>query len=309
MSAPAVEVEQAEVITESPPAAPATDGSLLSDSAGSAPDATPAPNLGVDGEWKSGYEPALRDSQSLKAFKGHQEVANAYVSLERKLGANPITRPTNDTPEEQARFYSELGRPDDAAGYDFENLSFGEGDGEVEIDSSDWLLDGMREPFHNLGLEGGQARGVVTKFNELIAENAAETAANQAQQSVDSNAHFRREWGTNFDSNLSIANSAGRQLLGDDFPGLLDAVDPSGVQYKNNRGFINKLLNFGNELGEDRLGSGSSVAGRTPGDAMAQYNENLRNQEFGAILLDPNHRLNAEHQKLQSDLLMEAKGE
>lgn len=172
-----------------------------------APETTAAPPAASD--WTAALTSDTRAQLAPKNYADVEELAKAYVSLERTLGAEKIPVPGKDAgPEAWDRVYARLGRPATPADYDLSGFKVPD-----NVPWSGELQQAMVTEMHVAGLNSRQATRLLNRYAELAGDAgaAAGTAAEQAS------AALRKEWGARFDANLDLARRAARHAFGDDF--------------------------------------------------------------------------------------------
>src|SRR5262245_59817777 len=147
------------------------DDSLIPSAVTAAPAATNgAPPTGAD--WRSSLSEDLRGDKTLAQIKGATweeagpSLAKGYVESQ-KFAGGAIRLPKDDAKhEEWASFYSNLGRPEKAEGYDLvkpdqipEGLAW----------RPEWETK-ARATAHSLGLTAKQFGGIVNLYNEMRLE-------------------------------------------------------------------------------------------------------------------------------------------
>ncbi len=143
-------------------------------------------------------------------FKDIDSLFKSYDNLVGKMGANPITKPSEDATDEQkaeyrAALYKELGAPESADAYE---LALNE---DTPFDEAQ--LAKAKEVFANANITPDQAQMLMefeeARYNEAI-------AARDEKIMADSEA-LKKEWGADFDKNRTIAQSILKQTIGEDY--------------------------------------------------------------------------------------------
>lgn len=134
--------------------------------------------------------------------------------------------------------YTKLGRPESAEGYE---LPLPEGDdGSFAKQTSEWM--------HSAGLNKQQAQSLATAWNShQAAQKAAQTEANEKYQ-TECIATVKKEWGSNFDANLSQAKAALATFAPE---GFMDYLNQTGQA--NNPMVLNMLQKIGSAISEEKL--------------------------------------------------------
>ncbi len=176
-----------------------------------------------------------------------------------------IKRPGKDAaPEEWAKFYDQLGRPETPDAYE---LPVPEGeDGAFAKQVAPML--------HKHGLTAEQAKGLATDWNAMVAEQnkqftEADTAA-QAQIATtiaNDQKSLQAEWGDKYTENQEFARRAAKQFLPADKAVAAVGSLIETLGYKEATKFLHSI---GKGLGEgDAAGLGQNNAG-TPSRTLAQ---------------------------------------
>lgn len=136
------------------------------------------------------------------------------------------------------QLYAKLGRPETAEGYE---LPLPEGDdGSFAKTTSQWM--------HEAGLNKQQAQALATQWNaHQEAQRTAQAEANQKYQE-ECVAIVKKEWGANFDANLTLARSALSTFAPE---GFVDYLNQTGQA--NNPMMLNMLQKIGSAISEEKL--------------------------------------------------------
>lgn len=204
---------------------------------------------GLVAHWQiKGYDISSPDKVAIAASKAHMEA-------ERFIGApsNELLRIPKDTDEAGKKaFWSRLGTPADAAGYDFSTLKDAGGKALV----SDALADALR----GIGAATYTPKDTITriageivKFNQ--SQETARIADQQAKIDVDRVA-IKKDWGVNFDANLFIAKQAAAKL------GFTEEAVNALQNVAGYKAVMTALHNVGTKIGEDKF---VSLNGAVPG--------------------------------------------
>lgn len=151
--------------------------------------------------------------------------------------------------------YTKLGRPESAEGYE---LPLPEGDdGSFAKQTSEWM--------HSAGLNKQQAHSLATAWNShQEAQKSAQAEAMKKYQE-ECVATVKKEWGSNFDANLSQAKAALSTFAPE---GFIDYLNQTGQA--NNPMMLNMLQKIGSAISEDKL-VGSNKDSSQPGEkSLAQ---------------------------------------
>jgi len=205
------------------------------------------PNLLAD--WRRHLPDDVAALPAMERFNGKEfsEVVKSYINLEKKLGGNPIVKPGKDaTPEQIAEYYTQLGRPEDPAGYELgpiddmpEGFSY---DAEEEQAFRKWA--------HEQGISADHAQAFWERRVKSAADAFTQTATQRRQAVAEAFQGLRREWGEAYEERLKLANRVAR-LGGRDF-----------AEFMQSRGLhqevpiVKLFADLGAKLSEDTLADG-----------------------------------------------------
>ncbi len=221
---------------------------------------TQATNPGAAGStpsWRDSLAPEFKDLPALKDYPDINALAKSHVSLQSKLGANPIVRPKDDAkPEEIAAFYDALGRPKEAKDY---NLAAPTGMPEG-LPQDEAFKTAFLGHFHEAGLTQKQAETIYGKYMEHSAKSFQEftTAKTLAKQKGIQD--LQAKWKENYDANSAQAAGVIRTFGS---PALVKWLEETGNG--DEPAFVELFHAISQTLNEDRAnGSGNGDLGDTP---------------------------------------------
>lgn len=258
--------------------------------AASAPAAAPAAAPPAEVKWLEGADQDTLAYVQRKGWNSPADVLTAFRGAEKFISAPVEQRVVipGDSADEATRnaFYDKLGRPKDAAGYEFK---LGEQDAVYEK--------GLKDLFHKNGLSGSQAKNVIEGYGALAkAENDKALEAKAAALQGD-HQKLMAEWGQAAQQNLQLVRR-GAELLG--FKN--EDIDALGSALGHSRAM--KLLHsVAARSGEADFvaGDSSRPAGTgllTPAQADARLQELRRNPEWASKALNIGTPERAEMQRL-----------
>jgi len=165
-------------------------------------------------DWVPGLPDELQKVAKAKGWKAPADAVKSYSELERFA-----SKAVQDmTPEERERFYKRLGRPESPDGYELSTIILPKG-----FDKDPGADKAFKEMAHGFGLTKAQAKGI----HEWAMKTGADTILSARQimtkQKDEAITALRKEWGGDFDANLS-----GVQKL------IRNFGDDSLVQFLNN---------------------------------------------------------------------------
>src|SRR5690348_7114026 len=142
-----------------------------------------------------------------KGWTDPKQVLEGYQNLEKMRGVPAdrlLTLPASDA-DQAARdaFFDKLGRPKEAAGYEFSIGADGQDGG--------WN-DHLKQTFHKAGLTAEQAKTVISDYAAKVQADAEAQAVAQVTKVQGEHAELMREWGAAANQNLDAARK-GKELL------------------------------------------------------------------------------------------------
>lgn len=252
------------------PATPAATGPAVITGGDPAPASTPGAD-GGSSSWDAALDPAGRQLVQTKGWKTPADALKSYAELERLVGANKVALPGKDAkPEDWAKFYNSLGRPETPDKYDLSGFKPPEGlpwNGQAQT--------AMVGELHKLGLSQTQVQGALTAYAAVQGANwqAREAAAAKAPEQT--TAALRQEWGAGYDTQMEHANRAVKAGFGQDLDAVKQIRLADGTYLLDNPAMAKALARLGAALSEDgglpgARGSSGAGAVRTPAQANAE---------------------------------------
>lgn len=169
-------------------------------------------------------------------MKDFPTLAKNFVDAHKFIGGS-VRVPKEDAPQEEwDKFYSKLGRPESADGYQFPL---------PDVAAGEWnkaAVDSFKKAAHGLGLTPRQAQGLMAMYADMERQ-AIKERGGQTQARI---GELQSEWGAAFKNNLAIARSATRQLFGQKF---IDMLNRTGLG--DDPDLIRGMLRVGKDLMED----------------------------------------------------------
>ncbi len=189
-----------------------------------------------------------------KKYSDPAAVVKAARELERQfLGGDKIVLPKEGASDDELNaFYSKLGRPENADGYD---IKAPEG---KQLDEA--LVAKFKETAFKTGLPAAAAAPLVEMFNEHVEEIEQQQAALKAAAAKEGVAAIRKEWGASAPQNMAAANRAMTmlELTGDDVDAIADALPEKDGKNGTARALA-LLSRLGTGMGEDVLSGGGGL--------------------------------------------------
>ena len=236
-----------------------------------APEATPAAPPASDYKWPTDLTPEQQSVLDKKKFPNVGAALDSYAGLEKILGGpreKLITVPDSKDDKGLDMAFAKLGRPTNPADY---GLKGGEGQEEA--------VNQLAAIMHKHRLTHDQASGF---YNDMVAHektSAQALAEGREKASTAEISELKGEWGSKWESNLSVAQQAARafDLSGESIEKLDSAL---GV-----RKTMEFLFNIGSRMGEAPFRGGNSPSSaRTPESAQARIGELKQDIGFGRKL-------------------------
>lgn len=173
----------------------------------STPAATPAPPTPGDppASWFSSLNEDQRGYIENKGFQDLSALTESYRNAEKLIGVDSsrlLTIPKEDaTPEEWGKFYTQLGRPQDAKDYKLE----------IPKENADpAFAEWAQKSFHDIGLPRKQGEALVAKWNEYMAGQTATQGEAFKVEAAKMDAALVTEWGAAHAQNVNIATRAAK---------------------------------------------------------------------------------------------------
>lgn len=227
--------------------------------------------------WYSGFQDeSLRGYMEVKGFKDPSALADSYRNLEKLRGVpeNELLRlPKEGDADAWNQFYSRLGRPEKADGY---QLPVPEGDdGAFSKAAAEWM--------HAAGLSPAQATMLAEKNNEFLASQLQAHQEQIAHLQEQEMTQLKSEWGQAFEQNTEIAKRAARQF------GIGEEVMNRLEEGMGTKGLLEFFHNIGSKLGEHKIegmGNGVGEFKLSPSAAKEQINMLMQDREWASRYLN-----------------------
>jgi hypothetical protein len=267
---------------------PDVDNGTPTPPAATPPATPPAP----DGQWFDGFADEVKNDPSVQKFGSSEELAKSYINAQKLIGRDKIPMPVTD--DDWADTWNRLGRPEDVGGYDIKKPEDMHPE-TVSPDDVDWLMNAA----HKAGLNNEQAQSL---FNDL-AERAngvlnnrdasAEASRNEIVETL------QNEWGTGYDANVKIAQTAIVEFADENF---LQMLDDTGLG--DNPELAKTFFNIGKYMMEDGKLKDLDSPGPSGADIDATISSLMAHKAYG----DTSH---PEHKTMVNKVteLFRAKGE
>lgn len=222
-----------------------------------APGAAPA-----GGDWMSSLSADNANIVQAKGWKSVDEMAESYRNLEKLVGRRQegtLTMPAPDaSPEDVAKFWQQLGAPEDKSGYKFEVPENITG---MDKDLIDWFADVA----HQNHLPTEAANNVHKAYAQKIAEiNTAQMQARD-QKIASWNEQLEQTYGNAYDEKIGMARRAIGALAGEHAEEMTAYLERTGLgSYPP---FVDMLVKTAEMMTEDSLAAyapRNGAGARTP---------------------------------------------
>lgn len=172
------------------------------------------------GTWTEEFAPEDRSFVELKGWQTPGDVLQSYRHLESLVGSDTVRIPGEGSePEEIAEFWSRLGRPDVADGYEISAPPDME---DYSADMADWFC----QVAHDCHMPQEMAQRFHDKYVEKYISETSRLQANLAEERQHAETELRAAWGPAFDQKRIFADRAVRALGG---ARLVDELKHSGL--------------------------------------------------------------------------------
>ena len=268
-----------------------------------APDAPASsePTTAEAPSWTESFSPDSRSWIEQQGFKDPDSIVNSYRNL-RKQHSIPKERLLElpEKPDDAAAWdpvYARLGRPEKPEGYEIEPFTF---------EGGEQITGAFKEAAHRAGLSQRQLADLTQWYSGLYESGTQAAEEQRAQQAQVDEMTLKREWGTEYQTNIDSGKRAVK-WLGVDEPTLekLEQSVGTAALYKMMARIGRGLGEHQQPTGETREGAGGF--GMTPGAAKARRLELFGPDSEGQKKISAGDRAAiAENRRLS---IIEAQGE
>jgi len=170
--------------------------------------------------WMDQLPDDLKGNENLTQFETIGDLGTKFLELEGR-SADALFIPGEDaSDDDRATFFQRLGRPADPKEYD---LSLPEGFPEKMGPTEDEDRE-YRDILHRLGITGTQAKGLYDYAMGKAKSNLETIEAQREKYRSDNETVLKREWGDQYDANVTKANKVIDKLGTDGFKDYLKAT-------------------------------------------------------------------------------------
>lgn len=262
---------------------------------------------GAGAAWYEGFtSPDLKTHPSIHRYKGPEDLAAAYVNLEKRYGIDPNRRvdlpaDMNDAAGMRA-VYEKLGAPKDANGYGFKLA-----DGATDFDKT--FMGEVTAKFHEIGLSVKQAQDLLGFMDGQTQADQQRGAAALTARVAEGEAALKTELGAAYEPRLREVEKLVAKHGDAD---LLKAIQGDGLKANPNlTRFLVKILDRMAEPGAAGGESGDAASGdraMTPSQAKAAARAIEADPAKSAALTDRNHAQHKAVVEERNRLLLMAEG-
>lgn len=225
-------------------------------------------------EWIATLDPELRESPSLKKFKGKDwnEVGptlfKSYHNLER------FQIPGDDAgPEEVKKFRERLGVPDSPEKYEYKATPPPNVPWDAELEQS------VKKLAHSAGLTPKQHQQLVEGWAQIIGTGADRVTANTGVALREAQEKLQSKWGGAYERNVGLVQRTVADVGVAGFTELLDTQVVDGMKLGNHPVMLEVLAQWGNQRLEDGYIAGDNLAIKAS-DAEAEAKKIMATQEY-----------------------------
>ena len=252
------------------------------------PKDTPKPAaVGLPDDWREQMAGENADLQKLlNRYTTPQNLASAFHSLRTKLSSGEYRRtlPADADDAERAQWRKDNGIPDK-----WEDYQVDLGEGVVLPDYDKPVVNSFLEYAHGESMPPDYVNKALRWYTKFSEQEAAAVADTDRSHMEDTIGELKMKWGGDYDRNKNNL----RQWLGDLFPIVEKAVDPTGRRLGNNAAVMDFLAQAARELRPF-----STSSGDMPFDSLKTVNARM-----AEILNTPGYTRNKALQDEYRDLI------
>ena len=165
----------------------------------------PATDAQAPADWRSGLPEDIRNDPSLADIKDVGSMAKSYINGQKLIGKNRIALPGEGaTDEEMSAFYSQLGRPEKADGYQFgDRPSLPEG---MQYDEA--FETQFKDLSYKAGLTPKQAKAIYDGYHDYISKKTELAGESDSQKAAEWVNSLKQEFGKAYDERIDLAKRA-----------------------------------------------------------------------------------------------------
>jgi hypothetical protein len=230
-------------------------------------------------EWAAGLPDDLRSNPSLANHKDLPSFIKSALDAEKLIGKKGIIKPDkNASQEEWNKYYTEIGRPEKAEGYEFKRPE----SWPKELEFSEAMIPKVQEMFYKHGIGKETAKALWEDYHGIVAEEGMRAVGVSKEEVEKGIQNLKKELGgeDKYKAHLETAVMAVKEFGGDD---LINFLDSSGLG--NHPALIKAFGEAGKYLREDGIVGGRTGGGSfTPEKAKAEIARLEQDNEFQRVL-------------------------
>ena len=163
------------------------------------PQPVPGPTPVVPPTWRDGFtSDEYKNNDNFKKYGTVDDMGKAHLELVGMIGKKGVVLPNENDPNDMARYYNELGRPDEAAKYVNPEIVVEE---DLKQFFSEEKLDNFKGIAHKYGLTQKQFEGLSKEYSEAQLTEIKGIIQTENQRVEESTKGLMNEWLVNYDAN------------------------------------------------------------------------------------------------------------
>lgn len=258
----------------------------------------------VNSNWREFISEEYSTDASMADFNSFDDVSKSFINTKKMVGKKGIILPGEDATEDEWNvFHKDMGRPDEADGYELsfhEEITNDENFGNVEENLNNNMKT-FKETMHKLGIPASTAKKMWENSQEQWLQASKAQSETNKERLMQEEAAVKKELGAAYEEKMELANNVATSIMSSED---IEWFKQNGL-FKEPR--MRKILSkIGDMISEDKIKvipkAGTTL---TPNDAKSKLNALLSkdsNHPLSAALhnkKDPRHN---EAMKLFSDL-------
>lgn len=248
---------------------------------------TSQPAQPTQASWRDGIPDEYRNHPAIAEHKDPASLAKWAINAHSLIGRKGVILPKDNDPNDQARFWNELGRPESPEKYDLGDWAPPEGlawDGDFQKE--------MLADMHEAGLTNKQVQFVMNRYATRTASRVEKLQQQIAHTTESTASSLKQEWGSAFDARINLASRFVQMVAGDRGDEILKTKLADGSQLGDHPDIVRMFAKAAETIGEDVLSTDStmrSVAQQTPDVAQSEINQLYADKDFMAVYNDRSH--------------------
>jgi len=231
--------------------------------------------------WRDGISSENRDHGSIKDFKSVDELAQSHIHAQKRLGSSVQVPGELATQDDWNKFYSKVGRPEQAENYDFSTVK-----APKDFTIPDEMINGFRTAAHTSGLNQKQASVLMDWYARTSEAQIAAAQKQNAEAKQVAAERLREDWGGDYDRHTQSVSVALNRFFPEH---LRDQVMEVAL---TNADFAKAIADIGSRMGEDTTAGVRSTAGGKDRRSEIEAELKVLRHDFKGPYLnarDPNH--------------------